>query len=111
MLEALVDGSITDQQVIEALNEARRRRRAVEIIKAQDSLNFGQRVRVEGIRPKILNGSIGKIVEFNRNRTRADIEVESSLNFKYTKGSIMRGLPVLTLKPADIEKPKKGGAR
>jgi hypothetical protein len=98
ILDALISGEVTDAEVIEAVNEARRRERSEKVMAAQNTLRHGSVVVIHGITPKRLNGTIGEICGFNKTHTRADLKVERSSDpFGYRTGEIVRGIPLVCL--------------
>ena len=85
----------------DALHIAYRRDRARRLDEAQSSINGGEKVRLSGLRPKHLNGIIGKVGRFNSTQTRADITVESSMSWHKRKGDLLHGVPLVCMTKVD----------
>jgi hypothetical protein len=101
---ALTNGQITEGEVINAVHMHRQSSRAAKLAKAQVNTGIGDKVKVQGIRPKSLEGTIGKVVGFNKRRTRADIEVlvasDPFNRSRYGKGALVHGIPLVCLSQA-----------
>lgn len=92
-----------NQSEIEAINDALRvaykNNRQVRLEAAQEEVHVGGTVQIEGIRPKNLNGSQGKVLRINGGWTRADIELTSTRTSMRRAGEVVSGVPLVCLKP------------
>lgn len=99
----ITDASVSSDDgmnaIITAIRERQKINRAGERAVAQATLKVGMSVRLEGLRPKYWNGTEGTITGFNQTRTRANIRVTKSSDFRIREGMVQTGFPLTTLTP------------
>lgn len=98
----ITDSSVNTDETLNALwtavRERQRLNRANSTAIAKATLRIGDVVSVSGISPKYLNGMTGRIVAFNKTRSRADIEIVDNRNdYRVAKGARKHGYPVQCL--------------
>ena len=82
--------------LITAIKERQRINRANTKAIAKATLNLGDTVSISGIRPKYLNGVIGKIKSFSPQRSHANIEVINTQG-DHRVGASQYGIPIQCL--------------
>lgn|SRR5574343_898987 len=88
--------------IITAIKERQKINRAGEKALAQATLRVGMAVRLGGLTPKYWNGTEGVITGFNKTRTRANIRITKSSDFRIKEGSVRDGFPLTTLTPTEV---------